>query len=157
MTILKYTQADSPYKVLCMCDCGNTKEFYLSNIVPKPNARYTKSCGCQRIRIVSEKNTKHGLSKSKFYKRWRSMFDRCLPSYICSSSYTGISVSSEWKDFGKFKDDMYKKYLEHKKINGERNTTLDRVNPYKNYSKENCRWATMKQQANNKKINYDVS
>ena len=139
---------------MCKCDCGKEKEFYLSNIIPKPNARYTKSCGCQRKRLVNEKMTIHGLSKTKFYKRWRSMFDRCSPNYICASSYKNIKVCKRWNKFENFYEDMYEKYIIHRKKNGERQTTLDRINPFKGYSKENCRWATFIEQAQTRKNNF---
>lgn len=151
MTIQKYTQEKTPKKVICRCICGNEKEFYLSNIIQKPNARYTLSCGCKRGMIVGNKTSTHKMSKTKFYKRWRSMFDRCLPSYICAEAYKGISVSSDWKKFENFYIDMYEPYLLHREKHGERQTTLDRINPYENYSKKNCRWATTKEQANNQK------
>ena len=151
LTILKVTVEKPFKKVLCRCICGKEKEYYLSNIIPKPNARYTYSCGCKRSHMVSEKNKKHGMCGTKFYKRWRSMFDRCLPSYICSDSYVGISVDERWNDFKLFYEDMYESYISHRKVHGERKTTLDRIDVFGNYNKDNCRWATPKQQENNKK------
>jgi len=55
----------------------------------------------------------------------------------------GISVSEEWHDYLNFSKDM-----------GEPigSQTLDRINPYGNYSKDNCRWATMPVQARNIRI-----
>lgn len=91
------------------------------------------------------------MTKTKFYKRWRSMFDRCSPKYICAKDYVNIKVCKKWHNFIKFKNDMYGKYLEHKKIHGERQTTLDRVNPFLGYSPENCRWATFSEQNYNTK------
>lgn len=152
LTILKFLRKESnSYKILCVCDCGKEKEFYLSNITPKPNARYTVSCGCKRAELVSKKNSKHHMSNTKFYKRWRSMFDRTLPSYIRADSYVGIKVENEWRKFDNFKNDMYESYLEHREKYGERKTTLDRINVYGNYCKENCRWATPLEQEHNKK------
>lgn len=154
MTILKITELKPYKKVICKCDCGNIKEFYLSNIIPKPKARYTVSCGCKKSDIVSYKNTKHGMYNDKFYKKWRSMFDRTLPSYICYNSYVGVTVCNRWSNFLNFKSDMYESYLKHLDNYGYRNTTLDRINPFGNYEPSNCRWATIEEQAHNKKKNY---
>ena len=138
-------------KVLARCICGKEKQFYKSNITPSENKRHTRSCGCKQKEIASIKNTKHGLSTDKFHKRWSSMFDRMSPKYKDAKSYIGLSVCDEWKSFEKFRDDMYKSYLIHLKKYGEKNTTLDRINVYKGYSKENCRWATTLTQSLNKK------
>jgi len=128
----------------------------MANIQPrKGKSRYTRSCGCQRGKLVSEKNTDHGLSKTKFYKRWRSMFDRCSPKYICAKDYVGIKVCKGWSKFTSFYKDMHESYLVHKSLHGERQTTLDRINPYKGYSKKNCRWATFSEQTKNTKKQYD--
>lgn len=155
MTILEIIGKGVHRKALCECDCGNKKLFFISNIAPKQNARYTVSCGCKKNEIVASKNTKHGMIYTKFYKRWRSMFDRCSPKYICANAYKGINVCDRWSKFENFKEDMYDKYLEHKEKFGERQTTLDRINPYKNYCLKNCRWATFKEQAKTTKKNYD--
>lgn len=56
----------------------------------------------------------------------------------------GITYDPRWEKFENFLQDM-----------GERpeGKTLDRINVNGNYCKENCRWATMKQQQRNKRCN----
>ena len=109
------------------------------------------SCGCKRSKLVSKKNTKHGLSTTKFYRHWRSMQDRMSDKYIDRKSYKNISICKRWLKFENFRDDMYKDWIEHNKLFGGRNTTLDRISVFKGYSKKNCRWATQKEQSRNKK------
>lgn len=48
---------------------------------------------------------------------------------------------------------MYESYLSHVKEHGERNTTIERKDSAGNYCKDNCRWATLKEQARNTKRN----
>lgn len=102
---------------------------------------------------MKEKRTK---SKRLLHPReessWRNMLSRCYNQN--STGYTlyggrGITVCPEWRiNFYKFLEDM-----------GERpeNTSLDRINYNKNYNKENCRWASYKDQANNTSGNVLIS
>lgn len=135
----------------CICECGKEKVFYMGNIIPKKKGRYTKSCGCKRSSLVREKNSTHGMSGHKFYKHWRSIFDRSLSSYIDGHAYVGVKVANRWKKFENFYDDMYETWLVHEKKHGGRDTTLDRIDVMQGYKPENCRWATQSEQALNKK------
>lgn len=63
----------------------------------------------------------------------------------------GIKICKRWNKFEQFRDDMYESYLEHVKQFGEKETTIDRENNNKGYNKLNCRWATIKEQMNNRR------
>ena len=52
---------------------------------------------------------------------------------------------------------MYESYVSHVNEFWEKNTTIDRIDSSKDYCKENCRWATIKEQANNKKRCYSIN
>lgn len=132
----------------CQCDCGKIfKANYYSVIYGN-----TKSCGCYRSEYVTKKNTVHGLSKCKIYPIWKTMYQRCYNANNKDYKYygeLGIKMSNTWKnDFKAFYDDMYVSYLDHVNKFGVNNTSLDRIDPNDNYCKENCRWATWKEQNN---------
>lgn len=88
--------------------------------------------------------TKHGMSRSATYNAWTLMKHRCKAHSKDAPNYAlrGIAYCPEWESFDAFLRDM-----------GERppGTSIDRVNNDKGYSKENCRWATAQQQAENKR------
>ena len=132
------------YLWLCKCDCGNFK------VVPsKTLGSRTKSCGCWlRENQLKAKKTTHKMSKTPIYVEWRSMIDRCSPKYHLSRRYydRGIKVYDEWKkSFEKFYE--YVSKLEHF---NEKGYTLDRIDNDGNYEPDNVRWATHKEQQNNK-------
>ena len=90
----------------------------------------------------------------KFCKVWYGINDRCNneenKSYY---RYGGRGIKNKWVSFEQFRKDMWESFIKHISINGIKNTSLDRTDNDGNYCKENCKWATYKQQARNTKRN----
>ena len=94
---------------------------------------------------TSKQMTTHGKSKSRAYVSWDGMKQRCFN--LKNKAYfryggRGIAVCVRWLDFANFYADM-----------GERpdGKTLDRINVDGNYERGNCRWATPKEQTENRR------
>ena len=133
-----------------VCDCGKSIVAMKSNAIRKD--RKSISCGCNNKKRMKENNplATHLKSGNDQYKKtycsWKKMRDRCYVKTESSYKYyggKGVSVCERWiNSFQNFLDDM-----------GERpeGKTLDRIDPYGNYEKANCRWASNKEQANNKR------
>ena len=86
----------------------------------------------------------------RLYSTWKSMNSRCSnPNTKSYHNYggRGITVCSRWRNcFWLFVDDMYPSF--------EEGLTLDRINNDGMYCKENCKWSTPKEQANNQNREY---
>lgn len=132
-------------KALYKCFCGNEFETIKRNII----TGNTKSCGCYRKSKLKKTKTTHGFSKHILYRYYHNMLNRCYN--INNISYKhyggkGIKVCKRWlnkeKGFKNFIKDMYSSFKEKH--------TLERINSLKNYSKNNCKWATWNEQSRNK-------
>lgn len=126
---------------LCKCICGTEKKVLAGNLGKSVN-----SCGCLRKDQKRQQLSTHRMSKTRIYRVWGHMLERC--SDLSNPNYggKGIKVCKRWLRFENFYADMGDPPF--------KGATLDRY-PDKqgSYKPGNVRWATWKQQERNRSNN----
>ncbi len=127
----------------CVCDCGNRHNVVRDALVRGD----VHSCGCLQKSLARARRTSHGKSKTRIYKIWLGIIDRCEnPNNPAYHNYggRGISLHQAWR--GSFEE-----FAEYVGRPPSRKHSIDRINNDRGYVPGNVRWATSKIQGRNRR------
>ncbi|WP_242278609.1 hypothetical protein [Bacillus cereus group sp. BfR-BA-01313] len=128
----------------CQCKCGTIRSV-ADHSLKKGGS---KSCGCLKKENLVDPNIK------RLRRIYNGMVKRCTdPSHNRYEHYGAKGICCEWTTFDEFKNDMFDSYVKHVVEHGEKNTSIERSNVKGNYTRSNCKWATILEQMNNTSTN----
>lgn len=130
-----------------MDSCEFCKEPYLTTLSRTKKFCSSYCCNNKNKRFGNKDRLKHGLCESPTYQSWQHMKQRCLNqknhAYL-NYGGRGIKICERWMDFENFYEDMKER---------PEGTSLDRIDNEGDYEPQNCRWATMEEQSQNRNNN----